>query len=144
MGNSSFDSAKVFPAKVAQLDAIQAWVESMLEAKDCPSGIMMQISVIVEELFVNIANYAYEDGAGDVTLRIAVDEGIFRMQFEDSGKPFDPLAHPALDTKEPLGKRRIGGMGIYIVRKTVDKIDYRRDEGRNILTLYKRIRGESS
>ncbi len=142
MINISFHSEKTFPAEVKQLDAIQAWVDSLLEAKDCPPSVMVQISVVVEELFVNIANYAYDGAAGDVTLRIAVDDGIFRMQFEDSGKPFDPLAHPALNTKEPLGKRRIGGMGIYIVRKTVDKIDYRRENGRNILTLYKRIKEE--
>jgi serine/threonine-protein kinase RsbW len=140
MSSNSFDSVKVFNAKLAQLDAIQAWVNSLLEAKGCPSGIRLQISVMVEEIFVNIANYAYDGGAGDVTLRIAVDDGLFHMQFEDSGKPFDPLAHPALDTREPLGKRRAGGMGIYIVRKSIDKIDYRREEGRNILTVQKCIR----
>jgi anti-sigma regulatory factor (Ser/Thr protein kinase) len=144
MSSGSFDGARVFDAKLAQLDTIQAWVNSLLEANECPTGISLQISVIIEELFVNIVSYAYEGKAGEVTLRIAIDNSMFRMQFEDYGKPFIPLEHPLLDTKEPLGKRRIGGMGIYIVRKTVDKIEYRREQGRNILTLYKRIKEEFS
>lgn len=140
MSSNSFDNVKVFTAKLAQLDAIQAWVNSLLEANDCPSSIKLQISVIVEELFVNIVNYAFEGETGDVSLRIDVDDGMFRMQFNDSGKPFNPLEHPVLDTKEPLGKRRVGGMGIYIVRKTADRIDYRREQDHNILTVQKRIK----
>ncbi len=139
MCSSGFGSARVFPAEAAQLDAVQAWVETALGDAGCPHGTMVQISVIVEELFVNIASYAYGGGAGEVTLRLALEDGMFQMQFEDSGKPFDPLTHPAPDTKEPPGMRKIGGMGIHIVRRTADKIDYRREEGRNILTVQKRI-----
>lgn len=139
MCSSGFGSARVFPAEVAQLDAVQAWVETVLGDAGCPRGTMVQISVIVEELFVNIASYAYEGGAGEVTLHLALEDGMFQMQFEDSGKPFNPLTHPAPNTKAPLNMRQTGGMGIHIVIKTADKIDYRREEDRNILTVQKRI-----
>jgi len=96
--------------------------------------------IAADEVFSNIAEYAYPDDGGTVEVRLAEnsDGTALSMSFSDRGIPFDPLAAPPPDTAAPPAERRIGGLGIHIVRHLMDGVAYRRtDDGRNLLTLTK-------
>lgn len=129
------------PATLENLAAVQAFVEEELEAADCPMKAMMQVSIAVEEIYVNIAHYAYNPKVGEATVRCAVggDPLQVTIQFLDSGKPFDPLAKPDADTTLSAEEREIGGLGILMVKKSMDDVQYRYENGCNILTLKKHL-----
>jgi anti-sigma regulatory factor (Ser/Thr protein kinase) len=67
-----------------------------------------------------------------------------RIEVEDDGRPFDPLAHSAPDLSQPLDKRPVGGMGIHMIRKSMDRVEYRRADGKNILTMTKAIKAPTA
>jgi len=125
-------------AKVENLSRVIGFINAELEKNNCPPEIQDMINVAAEEIFVNIANYAYKPDAGDVTLFIAAGEKAV-IKFEDNGKPYNPLEYsgPNLDTD--IDSREIGGLGIYLVKKLVDTIEYARVDGKNILTITKKL-----
>ena len=129
------------PATLENLAPVQAFIEGELEAAGCPMKAMMQISIAVEEIYVNIARYAYDPQVGEATVRCAVGGGPLQVtiQFLDSGKPFDPLARPEADTSLSAEERDIGGLGILMVKKSMDDVQYRYKDGCNILTLKKHL-----
>ena len=128
-------------ATLENLAPVQAFIERELEAAGCPMKALMQLSVAVEEIYVNIAHYAYHPRVGEATVRCAVggDPLEVTVQFMDSGKPFDPLAKPDADTTLSAEERGIGGLGILMVKKSMDAVDYRYEEGKNILTIRKNL-----
>ncbi|MDR2393759.1 MAG: ATP-binding protein [Treponema sp.] len=126
-------------ASVDELEGLIEWIDAILEAEDCTIKAHSQMAIILEEIFVNISRYAYPS-EGEVFIRVGIEGPRLILQFEDSGKPFNPLAYLSLDTKARIEERKIGGMGIYIVRKMVDEISYARVDDKNLLTLYKTIR----
>ena len=103
--------------------------------------IQMAICVAIEEVFVNIARYAYGDGEGEMTVGIGFDEETRAITFRmsDKGVPFDPLARPDPDITLSAEDREIGGLGIFIAKKTMDSINYSYENGENILTMIKKI-----
>lgn len=129
------------PATLENLSLVQAFIEGELEAADCPMKAMMQISIAVEEIYVNIAHYAYDPRVGEATVRCAVggDPLQVTIQFLDSGKPFDPLAKPDADVSLSAEERDIGGLGIFMVKKSMDDVQYQHKDGCNILTLKKHL-----
>ena len=128
-------------AKVENLDEVIEFVDSQLEIYDCPMKIQTQIDIAVEELFVNIAHYAYKPETGSATLRVEVQEVPLSViiTFIDSGIPYDPLAKPDPDITLPAEEREIGGLGIYMVKKSMDNISYEYKDGKNILTIQKNL-----
>ena len=132
---------KTFPAKIEALSDVLGFVDQNLEACECPMKTQMAICVAIEEVFVNVANYAYGDGEGDMTLGIGFDEAsrdiTFRMT--DKGVPFDPLKKPDPDITLSAEDREIGGLGIFITKKTMDSVTYAYENGENILTMIKKI-----
>ena len=132
---------KTVAATLENLEQVQAFIEQELQAAGCSPKAMLQISVAVEEIYVNIAHYAYHPEVGEATVRRAVggDPLQVTVQFLDSGKPFDPLAKPDADTTLSAEERQIGGLGILMVKKSMDAVDYRYENGKNILTLRKSI-----
>lgn len=131
----------VFPAEDSALSNVLGFIEQQLEKADCPSKTVMQISVAIEEVFVNIAHYAYSDGKGDVKIAFGIDESSRTAEFviSDSGVPFDPLQKPDPEITLSADEREIGGLGIFITKKTMDNISYRYEDGRNILTMTKKL-----
>lgn len=121
------------------LQTVLDFVHAELDKGSCPVKIRMQLDLVVEEVFVNIANYAYGDGKGPATVSCAVleDKPGIRLQFIDQGMAFNPLAHRDPDTTLPAADRQIGGLGILLVKKLMDKLTYMRAEAGNILTLEK-------
>ena len=132
---------QAFPAKVEALSDVLGFVEGTLEAYECPMKLQMAIAVAIEEVFVNVAHYAYGEGEGEMALGIAYDGAsrtiTFRMS--DKGVPFDPLKKPDPDVTLSAEEREIGGLGIFIAKKTMDEIAYAYENGENILTMIKKI-----
>lgn len=126
-------------ADTANLDKVTAFVEEQLEAYGCPPAISIQIQVALEELFVNIAHYAYDGQPGPAEIQTDLREGTAILRFIDQGKPFDPLARKDPDVSKPAAKRQVGGLGIYMVKKTMDSVSYQRMGDRNVLTICKKI-----
>lgn len=125
-------------ATTENIGAVTAFVDEELEKVDCPIKAQMQIDVAIDELFSNIALYAYENG-GDATVIFDFADGVVSLTFTDSGKPYDPTKKDDPDTTLSAEEREIGGLGIFLVKKTMDSIDYRYEDGKNILTIKKTI-----
>ena len=128
-------------ASLKNLNEVLRFVDQELEGADCPMKFMMQIDLAVEEIFVNIASYAYAPGKGDAEIRleIAGKPRCVEICFIDSGIPYDPLKKEDPDVTLSAAEREIGGLGIYMAKKSVDDISYEYREGKNILTLKKYI-----
>ncbi len=128
-------------ALVDNLPEVLAFVDKQLEAADCSMKIQMQIDLAVEEIFVNIANYAYDPETGPATLRVEVkpDGSAVIITFIDHGIPYDPLAKADPDITLGVEQREIGGLGIFLVKKNMDDIRYEYLNGSNILTIIKRL-----
>lgn len=128
-------------AKLGNLDEVLAFVDSRLEELECPVKAQMQIDVAVEEIFVNIASYAYEGQPGSATIRMEVRQNpkSAEITFLDRGIPYNPVEKEDPDVSLPIEKRRIGGLGIYMVKKSMDEMLYERRDGYNILTIIKKI-----
>lgn len=132
---------KVFPAVLESIPLVTAWIDEALEGLDCPLKAQTQIDVAVDEIFGNIAHYAYPGGEGSAAVRLEfdADEKMIAITFTDEGIPFDPLEQAEPDVTLGAEDRQIGGLGIYLVKKTMDEVTYQFREGRNILRLKKRI-----
>ena len=128
-------------AAVERLDEVLAFIDAELEARDCPMKAQMQIDVAAEEMFVNIASYAYAPGHGEALIQIETDPDtrVFSVTLIDSGIPYDPLKKAGPDVTLSAEERGIGGLGIYMVKKSMDAVSYRRENGQNIFRMEKKI-----
>ena len=124
-------------AKVDNLNNVLSAVDEELEKADCSMKAQMAIDVAVEEIFVNISSYAYGDATGDATIILDVDAGTPKatITFIDSGTPYNPLEKPDPDITLSAAERQIGGLGIFIVKKSMDDVIYKYEDGKNILTI---------
>ena len=128
-------------ATLENLDTVMAFVDQQLEEAGCSMKTQMQIDIAVEEVYVNIAHYAYNPEIGGVTIRVQIEEEPLAviLTFIDKGKPYDPLAKEDPDVTLAAEDRQIGGLGIFMVKKSMDNVSYEYNEGRNILTLKKNL-----
>ena len=130
-----------FEATIDRITWLTDQVNEALESLNCPMKAQMQIDVAIDELLANIASYAYAPNKGDVTVRFDFDEEsrMASITFIDTGVPYDPLRKPDPDVTLQAQEREVGGLGIFLVKKTMDDMLYARKDGRNILTIRKRI-----
>ena len=128
-------------AEIEKLPEVLAFLEQHLEEVDCPPKAQMQIAIAVEEIFVNIAHYAYapKTGMASVRLELSSEPASAVITFLDRGVPFDPLAKPDPDVTLPAEDREIGGLGIFMTKKTMDDVRYEYRDGQNILKLEKKL-----
>ncbi len=121
------------------LPQVISFVDEQLEAANCPMKIQMQIDIAVEEIFVNIAHYAYNPDVGTAKVRVEVlgEPPAVDITFIDNGIPYDPLAKADPDVTLSAEERQIGGLGIFMVKKSMDDVKYEYLDGHNILTLKK-------
>lgn len=128
-------------AVLENIPAVTAFIDEQLEALDCPMKAQMQIDVAVDELFGNIAHYAYGDSTGDATVRFDFNEAarMVSIAFIDGGMPFNPLEIADPDVSLSAEERGIGGLGIFMVKKTMDRMEYSYENGFNILIIHKHI-----
>lgn len=124
------------------LPKVLAFLEQHMEAIGCSPKNQIQISVAAEEIFVNIANYAYKPNSGKATIRIEIAENptVAYISFLDSGKPFDPTRKLDPNITLSAEERQIGGLGIFMTKKMMDEVRYEYVDGKNVLTLKKAIK----
>ena len=123
------------------IEVVTDFVNEQLEALDCPMKAQMQIDIAIDELFGNIAHYAYNPEVGDAIVRVEVVEDPLAVviTFIDQGVPYDPLAKADPNTTLSAEEREIGGLGIFMVKKSMDEIAYEYKDGQNILKIKKRL-----
>lgn len=128
-------------ATIDNVAAVTAFIDEQLEKLDCPMKTQMQVDTAIDELFGNIANYAYNPEVGAATVRVEVTENPLAVviTFIDNGVPYDPLAKADPDVTLSAEEREIGGLGIYMVKKTMDDVSYEYKNGQNILRIRKNI-----
>ena len=128
-------------ATVENIETVTEFVNAQLELMDCPIKAQMQIDIAIDELFGNIAHYAYNTEVGSATVRVEVSEAPLAViiTFIDNGVPYDPLGKDDPDITLSAEEREIGGLGIYMVKKSMDEITYEYKDGQNILTIKKNI-----
>lgn len=120
---------------------VQSFIDEQLEDAGCPMLTQIAIDVAVEELFVNIASYAYDQEIGVAVVRVEMldDPLSVKITFIDNGKQYDPLAKPDPDITLAAKERKKGGLGIYMVKNSMDDMRYEYKEGKNILTIKKNL-----
>ena len=126
-------------ADISELDKVLAFADSILESMDCSMKAQMQIDVAIEEIFVNIAHYAYPSGDGEAVIQIEADEAskTVSITFIDQGTPYDPLQNADPDITLSAEDRPIGGLGIFMVKKSMDDMSYEYKDNQNRLTIKK-------
>ncbi len=120
---------------------VQSFIDEQLEDAGCPMLTQIAIDVAVEEIFVNIASYAYDQDIGVAVVQVEMPDDPLSVEitFIDNGKQYDPLAKPDPDTTLPAKERKKGGLGIYMVKNSMDDMRYEYKEGKNILTIKKNL-----
>ena len=128
-------------ATVENIEVVTDFVNQQLEELACPMKAQMQINIAIDELFSNIAHYSYNPEVGQATVRVEVVENplAVTITFIDNGIPYDPLAKEDPDLTLSAEERQIGGLGIYLVKKSMDEITYEYKDGQNILSIKKCI-----
>lgn len=128
-------------ATVENIEVVTDFVNQQLEELACPMKAQMQINIAIDELFSNIAHYSYNPEIGQATVRVEVMENPLAVSitFIDNGVPYDPLSKEDPDLTLSAEERQIGGLGIYMVKKSMDEITYEYKDGQNILSIKKCI-----
>ena len=119
-----------------ELDRLTAAVESLAEQDSWPAALTFKVNLVLEELVLNVINYAYDEDGHQVDVRLICNEDDLVIEITDEGKPFDPLHDaPDPDMDSPMEERRIGGLGVYLVRTMTSDMQYRREDGKNHMTV---------
>lgn len=129
------------PATIGNIEKVTDFVNEQLEEIECPMKAQMQIDIAIDELFGNIAHYAYNPETGPATVRVEVTEEPISVviTFIDHGVPYDPLKKDDPDITLSAEERAIGGLGVFMVKKTMDEISYEYRDGKNILRIKKNM-----
>ncbi len=129
----------IVPADRGEFATLQQWILSIAAEMDMQERIRQQLMICCDEIFTNIASYAYTDGNGSVTVTVEFvsETKSLRIIFSDSGTAFNPLEISEPDTSSALSERKVGGLGMFMVKKMMDSVEYCRQDGKNILTLTK-------
>jgi len=129
-----------FPASDESLAKATSFVEEQLEKIGCIPKVQMKILVALEELFVNVAHYAYNGASGEVRMNLDFSDENMILSLIDRGIPFNPLEKEDPDITESAEEREIGGLGIFMVKKMMDRIDYEYRDGQNIITITQKVK----
>lgn len=126
-------------ATIDNIGVVTDFVDEFLEEADCPMKAKMQLDIAIDELFGNIAHYAYREETGNATVRVELLEApkAVCVTFIDSGIPYNPLEKPDPDVTLSAEDRTIGGLGIFMVKKNMDDMQYDYCDGQNRLRIIK-------
>ena len=128
-------------AVIESIPAVTDFVDAQLEAIDCPMKAQMQINVAIDEIFSNISHYAYPGSEGEATVRFEYDPQAkeAKVCFRDHGVPYNSLNKSDPDVTLPAVERAVGGLGIFLVKKLMDRITYEYSDGMNVLCIIKKV-----
>lgn len=135
--NKEINVSKLFKAEINELAGVQSFVIDSLKDLSLDIKLQNQIKIVLEEIFVNIASYAYDD-EGDAEIKIRTENNQIFISFIDSGYEFNPLAKEDPNISAKASERRIGGLGIFMVKNLMDDVQYEYKNKQNILTLVKK------
>ena len=122
-----------------ELESVAAAVEEFGMGADWPLDLVFKVNLALEEIVINVMNYAHESGRHEIEINLTADDSALTIEVVDDGRPFDPLHDaPEPDVNAELEDRHIGGLGVHLVRTMMDDVQYRREQGRNHLTLVTR------
>lgn len=127
------------PATIDNLGQVLSFIETITEENEIAMQESMAVQIATEEVFVNIANYAYGDGEGEALIQVDITQSEIKLVFVDSGIPYNPLQKTDPDITLSMENRAIGGLGIYMIKESMDEVSYRYEDEKNILTLIKRF-----
>ncbi len=126
----------------SELNHIFAAVEDLGEKEGWSPDLVFRVNLALEELGLNIMNHGHDEGTHEIEINLTSEADALTIEIKDDGKPFDPLRDaPEPDLDSPVGVRNPGGLGVHLVRTMMDELSYRREQGKNHVTLVSR-RGE--
>ncbi len=129
----------VVDAKKESLDTVIDFLDEYLDSKNCDMKKKIQIQLSLEEIFINVANYAYEGETGKAKITLNCENGTVSISVYDKGKEYNPLNIPDPDTTLSAEEREIGGLGIFLVRKNMDEVNYKYENSENVFTMKKKL-----
>lgn len=131
------------PAERESFPVLREWLERIAGEQGFPDRMRKQLLIAADEIFTNIASYAYPGGKGtaEITVELLIPEHALMLTFADSGVPYNPLEAKEPDVTGSLAERKVGGLGIFVVKRLMDEVTYRRADGKNLLTLKKIVPG---
>lgn len=129
------EEKKIFPAKIDQIPDITEYVSGFAQDANLHPKQLIHLQVAIDEVVANICQYAYQKPPGEIMVNIESGEGKFTVDFIDEGIPFDPLSADEPDINAEIAERDAGGLGIFLVRRLIDEVHYKREESKNTLTL---------
>ncbi len=125
--------------QIAEIERVHEIVEQFSQQQGWDTRLQFDLNLALEEVLANIISYGYDHaGEHDILVRFSIQTGELTMEIEDDGRAFNPLDQPEPDLAMPLEERQAGGLGIFLLRKVMDQVEYRRENGKNILTLKKK------
>jgi anti-sigma regulatory factor (Ser/Thr protein kinase) len=125
---------------LAEVEKLSRLVEAFGEAEGLQPESVFNVNLALDEVITNIIRYAHDDGRQHpIVVRLAIDQGVLTAHVEDDGRAFNPLEAPVPDIGASIDERPIGGLGIHLVRSVMNSVEYRREDGRNVLTMKKRL-----
>ncbi len=126
---------------LAELQRLNQLVTDFAEHHGLPSELVFRVTLVLEEIITNVISYGYEDEMEhEISVRLSWEDPDMKIEVEDDGRPFNPLEAPPPDMVKPLAERPVGGLGIHLVREMMDKLEYRRENDKNLLVLKTRVR----
>ena len=138
--NVRYQRQITLPNDVQEVPQLNVFVDEVCEQADFDMSTTLKLNLAIEEAVVNVMNYAYPAGEkGDVDIEAMINDEYLVFVISDSGTPFDPTAKAEVDTTLSAEERGIGGLGIHLIRQIMDTINYERVEGKNVLTLRKKL-----
>jgi anti-sigma regulatory factor (Ser/Thr protein kinase) len=129
----------VFEARIDRLESMFAFIREAARRQGFDDAAAGRIQLACEEALVNVINYAYPEKTGTLSIECANEPGRLVITISDAGVAFDPLTLPEPDINAPIEQRKVGGLGIFMMRRIMDTVTYRREGDRNVLTLEKRL-----
>jgi anti-sigma regulatory factor (Ser/Thr protein kinase) len=128
------------PNQLEAISGVQDQVEGFAARNGLGDRLLHDVQLALEEHLTNIVSYAYTDKRlHQIRVSLHLDATRLRVEIEDDGAPFNPLAHPPPDRDKPIEERPIGGLGVHMMRQAVDEMAYRRERGANILVMTKHL-----
>lgn len=138
--NVRYQRQITLPNDVQEVPQLNVFVDEVCEQVDFDMSTTLKLNLAIEEAVVNVMNYAYPAGEkGDVDIEAMINDEYLVFVISDSGTPFDPTAKAEVDTTLSVEERGIGGLGIHLIRQIMDTINYKRVDGKNVLTLRKKL-----
>jgi anti-sigma regulatory factor (Ser/Thr protein kinase) len=121
---------------LSELQRLNQIVTEFAERHGLASELVFRLNLVLEEIITNVISYGYQDGLEhEISVRLSWQDPDMKVEVEDDGRPFNPLEAPPPDIGKPLAEREVGGLGIHLVRKMMDELEYRRQNDKNLLIL---------